>query len=611
MNPPAPRAPAAAAPALLTDGISASLRVPSAGAAASSAAPYASAPWSPSTRGWLEPTAAQQAADTILSASERAKEQALALNRAANPSAMVLHADPRSSFRAVDRPSAAARVLEEEDYLANMERIIRRDFFPAVDAMERKIAVPTPAWNGKLTDSAAQQQRARQRRARAEGRPSSNFGDETPMTERPLSPELLEPGAPAAAASSAVAAASSAGAVVPRHAAGASDSDASGTAASVLLRPDELRLGSFLELHTSEDNASFSDAEVKRRKLREEKRPWANAAFEQKANDTRIVLADDPERGGNPSGWAVKVKNRLFFYPEHEGRSELTADAYADASQTPAQQVANALAQRSASIEYENTRFPGLLTNPFPGVNASSKPKANPSAASPAAAAAGGNTPAVGGYKLLRTPVPVPGVGEDEPPITWGQVVSTPAHLAHEDSIGAAEERAAALQLALDPAELEAAEAAAAAVDADRARFRIAPTPSRDEVAWRMSETARVKALEHKKRKREDATPVPLARAPLTPAAASSRTPMLSPAAQRLMERTLRTASSSGSRSRSGAARPAGGVDMQLRASYSPAVASGARPAAAAGSRSLRPPVPLFNATPSPLRLQSTPAPLR
>jgi hypothetical protein len=596
------------------------------------------------------PTAAQQASAELVDAPARAQAKALAINRAAAASALALHADPSGSFVAAERKPE--RVLDEEEYLDTMSSIIRRDFFPALDAMERKLTVPTPAWNGQLLSTGgggAAGAGGSRKRARV-GRPS-NFGEETPMSERPESPGALEPGAPghaAAAASSAVAAASSSGAAA---AAAASESgDAAAASSSVLLRPDELRLGSFLELHTSEDNAAYSEAERKRRKLVEDRRHWANAAFEQKANDTRIVLRDDPKRSGHPSGWAVKVKNRLFFYPEHGGRSELAPDAY-DASRTPSQQLADAMAQRSASIEYENTRFPGLITNPFPGQNASSNPKTAAAAAAAAAAtpssAAGSSTPAVGGYKLLRTPVAIPGEsgsgvsGAHSPPITWGQVVSTPAHLAHEDSVGAAEERAQALhtqQLALDPAELEAAAAAAAASGdgsgagggVGGARFRIAPTPKRDEVAWRMVESARSKDLARKKRRRDDVTPVPLGyaaaagggRSSLAAAAAASpRTPLLSPAAQRLMVRTLKVSggSSSGSRNGNQSRNARAGVDMQLRASYSPAPAAAAsaassRPVGAlATGRSVRPPVPLFNATPSPLatRLPSTPAPLR
>ena len=74
------------------------------------------------------------------------------------------------------------------------------------------------------------------------------------------------------------------------------------------MHPHELRLGSCLSLHTSEDNASFDAIQAKRRKQIDERRPWASAEAEQKINDTRVVLVDDKEGGGNISGWKHKMQ---------------------------------------------------------------------------------------------------------------------------------------------------------------------------------------------------------------------------------------------------------------------------------------------------------------
>ena len=612
MNPPPPPSDPRSTALVAIGAPSAALSRPS---AVPSSAPYASAPWSPATRGWLVPSAAQQANATT--ADERTKALALATNRAAN--AVQLHKASDATF--VAAPRRDPKVLDEDTYLADMNSIIRRDFFPALDAMEAKLALHTPSWNGRMTGASTDARRGEAKRRkgiggavlttpgatphtaaalqlrplapqqRAEGA-SSSFEDETPVPHARFdSPSRLEQPGSAAASSSAAAAAASSSAVIPHVSAAAAAAAAAEEVAATRLHPTDLRLGSYLELHTSADNASFTDLQRKRVKQVDARMHWANKEFEQKANDQRIVLADDPTRSGNVSGWKYEVKNRLFYYPDHKGMSERHTDAY-DASLTPAQQVADALAQKSASIEYENTRFPGPLTNPFPGQHASSNPQVSPASSVTA------STPSVGGYKLLRTPVVAPGgVGAESPLVTWGQLLATPAHLREEDAEGVG-------PLQLGP---EIAPAAAASGSSSGFGFKIAATPHRDEIAWGLSEAARKKEAQEKKRKRADATPVPLSmglfaaatpvqagmmRPPLAPASAAAArsrragatpspavasaasTPMLSPAAQRLLKATVTSAAGRRSSRPSPSSSALGGLDAQLRASYSPSPAA-------------------------------------
>jgi len=268
-----------------------------------------------------------------------ARDVSQSVTRAAN--AVALHTARDPSFTMQER--APAKVLEEEEYLDNLERIIRRDFFPAVDAMQQRLAVPTPAWSGRVTASAARQRHAdetpgatpqtaaalRHRAHRREGEQRIELDGLTPALQRADSPSRLEPGAAAAAsASSAGASSAASAALIPHSSSNSAAAAAAASAAQTKLHPHELRLGSYLSLHTSEDNASFDAIQAKRRKQIDERRPWTSDEAEQKINDTRIVLVDDKERGGNMSGWKYKMRNRLFFYPDHEGRSERSADAY-------------------------------------------------------------------------------------------------------------------------------------------------------------------------------------------------------------------------------------------------------------------------------------------
>lgn len=579
MNPPPPPTSTAL---IARDGSAAAAHT---AASSSSNFPFASTPWSPSTRGWLVPTVEQERVESLLE--DRSQALALATNRAANT--LTLH--PSSTSRRQHRIVARAppRVLEEEEYLAGMEAIIRRDFYPAIDAMARRIDQPTPliAMRGSQLATPASEMGTPAMMATPTGlMRGGSFEDETPRHEGQTSPSSrLEPGQ------------SSSSTALQLHASAAASSSVAALGAPVepaLLHPHELRLGSYLELHTSEDNASFAAINERRREAIRERYWWATPKADAKVNDQRLVLVEsDRERSGNIDAWKHKSKNELFFYPDHGGLSERTVDE----RDTPAEALKRAVAQKSASIDYENTRFPGRLYNPFPGANRSSEDRAADDTTAAAAKATKG-TPAVGGYKMVRTPTPaVGGPGNASPLITWGQVVGTPAHLDAEDMHDT---------YGLNAHDLP---------PGGESPFRVALPSTRDKVAWGLVDAARRKKDKTKKRKRLDATPVPIGHATpstaATPSSASAmpppspaRTPvMMSPAAQRLMAKAIRAREGGGSSSSLRVPSTAG-VDAQLRASYTPSPSrlQHARPAASsAANRGARPPVPLFAATPSPM----------
>jgi hypothetical protein len=610
MNPPRPPpAPSTA----LTAPAAASSVTSTAAAASASSAPFASTVWDPTTRGWLVPTSAQVATAAL---EDRSSSLALAANRAANT--VTLHRVGPKKVRVVEREP---RVLEEEDHLANVSAIIRRDFYPAIAAMESAIVQPTPMLRMRSGNQL-------ETPIGIDATPAmkGDFEPDTPMTERPGSPS--QPGA--GAASTALQLHSSAS-----GAAANSSPSAPSAAASQKYHPHELRLGTYLELHTSEDNAAYSEMKAKRRKLLNDKYFYANEAYEQQVNDQRLILLDsDKSRSGNLDSWKWEAKNRLFFYPDHQGQSELNdEDAMMDAASEGKSNAATEAAlerarkRESRTINYENTRFPGRLFNPFPGVNSTSKSE-KASSATP-----GSVTPAVGGYKLVQTPTPsasVLGVGGGgaSPLMTWGNILATPSHLTAEDGTTA------------HPAAngggggVPSLSASAALSLPTSSGFHVAPPSARDEKVWQLVEKARKRDKEERKRKREERTPVPMGMA--TPsrtsgAAASSSSSslapsialrpaaspaphqvLMSPAAQRLMEKALQAKGKSTVLSNTAAM--TSGVDRQLRASYatpSPAGlahgrsggAAAARPSGAAAS-SARPRVPQFSETPQPLHLR-------
>ena len=602
MNPPRP--PPAPSTALTTINAPAAEPVSSATSVVSSTAPFASTVWDPSTRGWLAPTSAQLASAAL---EDNSKSLALAANRAAN--AVTLHQVGPKKIRVVEREQ---RVLDEDDHLANVSAIIRRDFYPAIAAMESAIIQPTPMLRMRSGNQL-------ETPIGIDATPAmkGDFEPDTPMTERPGSP--LQPGQ--AAVSAALQLHSSAAGAAAASSSGSAAS--SSAAAQQKYHPHELRLGTYLSLHTSEDNAAYSEMKVKRRKANEEKYFYANEAYEQQVNDQRLVLREsDKHRSGNLDTWKWEAKNRLFFYPDHHGQSELNDEDAADDTVEGKEHATEAALERarkheSRTINYENTRFPGKLFNPFPGVNATSKGERENT---PASGRPGSSTPAVGGYKLVQTPTPSASViGSASPLMTWGQVLATPQHLVGEDM-----ESTPAVD-GVPPL------SGAAALSLSNDGFRVQPPSSRDEKVWSMVEKVRKREKEERKRRREEMTPVPLGmatpvrngaatassasssslapsiplRAPSTPL--SSQPVLMSPAAQRLMEKALKAKGKGAIMSNVSATTS---VDRQLRASYatpSPAGLAHGRSGAAArpsAASSVRPRVPQFSETPQPLNLR-------
>jgi len=638
--------------------------------------------WDPSSRGWLIPTDAQREASILMPDTETQRQQALAINRQANDALTTLHPPRPGAVPLVSiQPRPPARVLDEDAYLATMESIIRRDFFPALDVMQGKYSVPPTGGRStrrsgarKAMGTAAATAASASAAASAAGdatpltplpasssltpittQPNRREGDagiggsfeeETPQLDRPTSPirldRALEQHGRSDATAAAAAPPSSSSALIPAVSASSSSPPATADASSKLL-PSDLRLGSFLELHTSEDNASFHALQQKRQRVLEEKYFWANAEREREVNERRLVVRDgaDSVRDGNLDSWRWEAKNRLFFYPDHRGRSEKEIDPH----DTMEEQLTHALAKKSRSIEYENTRFPGPLFNPLPGVNRSSRDRGGEESKSRIGSHEVSDdgdgrvlTPAIGGYKLVRTPSPMPGGsnGLESPMMTWGQILATPAHLAEEDE----EREPGALELNASSA--ASASASSSSSSSRRSGFHIAARAKREELAWGMVEQARRKQVAERKRKRMDATPVPLGHSTPTHAAVNAhgtersalpppspsiagggRTPIpvLSPAAQRLMAKTLAAAhSTAATRVRSSSSTPSshasharslpsrtarGSVDMQLRASYSPSPAQLHHGRSSSASRRPTPAVPPFHdslPTPSPLQ---------
>jgi len=270
-------------------------------------------------------------------------------------------------------------VLQEEEYVDTIEHIIKRDFFPAVPAMEA-VLTGQPLTPARTVSSAPDGNLRRNPMNRPSSIRGGSFEEDTPdihgtrqpSTEPALDPEFISP--------------------KPKK-----------------KEKKEMRLAEFLARHTSEDNESFEEILDKDQQKITEKRVWL-AELQEQADKLKL-LHDDPKRTGMITTWEYKTINHLLFFPEGNYISKET-------NPSPEKEII-----------IENTRFPGGIFD---------KPKEveiTASMASAAKIAEGGipSTPSIGGYKFVRTPSPMPHDGGETPMMTWGDIVGTPLRLDEDD----------------------------------------------------------------------------------------------------------------------------------------------------------------------------------
>ncbi|XP_052208705.1 uncharacterized protein LOC127812318 [Diospyros lotus] len=432
-------------------------------------------------------------------------------------------------------PKKKPAVLDEDTYVAAIEKIIERDFFPDIPKLRDRLDWLEAVRSGDPLQIRDAQLKIMERRvgkkaaaaAAAQGSIRTTPGSTslrvaTPFVELGTTPTLS---------------------VERNELLGGFDSE-EGNQDSVDV---SLNLDEFLRRYTSDDNNSFSKIMEKVNRKRKERYVYLTEGEEDKVGMIGDAKTDRITDGYGTSdqpvstleGWNYTAKNLLMYNPSDRGEAPLTEEERAERLQG-----------LTKEINRSSTRFHGkmmdyrpkeedtvaVLYTPVPGAtpvplsladregDKLKKYDLDDLRKTPNPFYVESSKTAENGYSFVRTPSPAPGVGES-PFITWGEIEGTPLRLELEDTpigIGG---------------------------NGERPHFKIPLPPSRDVKAHSLSREAARKLRERSKMFQKPPLPSPVRGASASP---SART--LSPAAQKFMRKAIAKSTRS--------------IDESLRASY-------------------------------------------
>nr|GMC88295.1 protein DGCR14 [Ipomoea batatas] len=456
-----------------------------------------------------------------------------------NPNSSAIHKKNDSSSSSVTDSAPRnrrTRVLDEDTYVAAIEKIIERDFFPDIPKLRDRLDWLEAVRTGDpLQIRDAQLKIIERRRGKVLGSdtvgkfrtPGSTFfrNSATPFDDAYKTP-------------------------TPSVADNANNSD--GNAVNIGNGGEggvdvSLSLDDFMRRYTSEDNESFSKIIEKVNRKRKERYGYLLEGGDE--DDVKLIEGAKRERVSTDGygtsdqpvatleGWKYTAKNLLMYHPSDRGEAPLTEEERAER-----------LKGLTKEINMSNTRFHGKMTeallkedetvavlySPVPGStpipfldrggDKSKKYDLEDLRKTPNQFYAESGKKAENGYSFVMTPSPAPGVDES-PFITWGEIEGTPLRLEPEDT----------------PVDIGG--------NGEGPHYNIPMPPSRDVKAHSLSREASRKLRERSKMFQKPPLPSPVRGGSASP---SART--LSPAAQKFVRNAIAKSSRS--------------LDESLRASY-------------------------------------------
>lgn len=298
------------------------------------------------------------------------------------------------------------KVLEEEEFVEKVEKIIERDFFPYLDEVRKRNNYLEALDSEDSVRIAEAEKQLEAASTRLTGATSKDDWDDDDWVRSTPGPS--------------------------------SDTTRPQTHSEEVKKSIEgVTLSKFMARNTSEDNASFGEIMVNAEEARRKKLDWVYKHESLEGSSVDQALMPPPSAPLSLESkpldtWKYKVHNAVMYNPEG---APLTAEELQRAKDA------------QPRVQHQNTR---LVANPW---SSSTHAGATPSISDSGKSKGGdefwkgvgkvgidgkpewgeSTSPKVRGFSFVATPSPRPGVGES-PLMTWGEVESTPYLIAGESS---------------------------------------------------------------------------------------------------------------------------------------------------------------------------------